>query len=1094
MRMMRRMVGICVSIFTFIAFPAMSFGATIIVDGAGGGDYTTIQDGIDAALPGDTVAVAPGKYEITHPISFHGKGITLISNEGPEQTQIFMSDPYNKRRASVVVFESGETQDAVFSGFTLTGGQGARWVDLGKFYWGGGGILCANGSTPRIENCVMTGNTGEMYGGGLFCFKASPVLTHCTIAGNLVLYGDNCGVFCIDSKPVLDHCIVWQKRGNAVMVANLDLPPEDRPQISFSCIAGDAVWPGEGNISTDPLFCGWETDEITVTNPDEWQAAMRGFRYSLSLQSPCLGSGQGGVDRGADLAPCEAQHHPMRLIRLDPGTYPIEDWMLFQDVSIQGEDRLETSLVGEVRGLTSRGTLTRVTVAGGGHACIRVPRSESPRLTSCILTQSRVGLFCDNGSAPTLTDCLITKNNQHGVWCAQQAAPLLDGCTISGNDAVNGAGVCCEGAASPTLRNCVFKENHAEDAGGGIYCREGAQVALLHCTLVGNNAQEGGGVYCENAAVNLLHCIIWHNTQESLFVSPEGGQYEVAYSCIEGADVWPGEGNISADPRFCGWASSQMRVSNQEELESVLMEYNLALTAGSPCIGTAGDGMNMGADTGICDEGASGSLEILLSEGTYSVEVLNLSRQISITGDQRHRTIITGLVHGMRTGCKLANLTIKGGLFVTGNEAPHVVDCVIMDNSMYGSPVCRSIYCERGAEPRFVSCVIGVNEAGGVYCDASAPVFEKCTVDRNWADKGGGLYIVNGSSPLLVDCMITGNGFTRFDEPVADIGGGIYCKASSVHLVRCDFSGNRADQGGGLYLTDNARAVLESCHIIGNLADQGGGFYNNNSELVLTNCLLAGNKGINMGAAAFCFGETSSTVFNHCTVVTNRGNYNGGGGAIVNSRGICKLTSCIVWQNGVTSLIGSSFNIFYSCVENAEVWPGEGNINADPLFIKTPGWSDQGTPRDPWDDVMMSGNPRLQAGSPCQNTGQVDGAPVLDLDGNARPTCGGVDMGAFEQPSCPENNRFIRGEVTQDGRIDLADAIFIATYLFVSGRTPACLDGADANDDGRLSLGDVISVLNYLYADSGPLPAPFPGCGTDPTLDGLTCEIETCSP
>jgi hypothetical protein len=49
-------------------------------------DQPTIQAGIDAAIPGDTVLVAPGTY--VERISFLGKAITVQSETGPAGTVI----------------------------------------------------------------------------------------------------------------------------------------------------------------------------------------------------------------------------------------------------------------------------------------------------------------------------------------------------------------------------------------------------------------------------------------------------------------------------------------------------------------------------------------------------------------------------------------------------------------------------------------------------------------------------------------------------------------------------------------------------------------------------------------------------------------------------------------------------------------------------------------------------------------------------------------------------------------------------------------------------------------------------------------------
>jgi len=88
---------------------------------------------------------------------------------------------------------------------------------------------------------------------------------------------------------------------------------------------------------------------------------------------------------------------------------------------------------------------------------------------------------------------------------------------------------------------------------------------------------------------------------------------------------------------------------------------------------------------------------------------------------------------------------------------------------------------------------------------------------------------------------------------------------------------------------------------------------------------------------------------------------------------------------------------------------------------------------------------------------------------------------------------FSRGDANDDGNRNIADAIFILGYLFAGGDAPRCPDAADANDDGNLNIADAISVLGHLFGGTGPLPAPFPGCGSDPTGDTLgPCVTANC--
>jgi len=80
---------------------------------------------------------------------------------------------------------------------------------------------------------------------------------------------------------------------------------------------------------------------------------------------------------------------------------------------------------------------------------------------------------------------------------------------------------------------------------------------------------------------------------------------------------------------------------------------------------------------------------------------------------------------------------------------------------------------------------------------------------------------------------------------------------------------------------------------------------------------------------------------------------------------------------------------------------------------------------------------------------------------------------------------FLRGDGNSDGRLDIADGIFIFNYLFLQGPEPDCLDAADANDDGAVDGSDGIYIINYQFLDGPPPPPPFPETGLDPTEDDL---------
>ncbi len=90
---------------------------------------------------------------------------------------------------------------------------------------------------------------------------------------------------------------------------------------------------------------------------------------------------------------------------------------------------------------------------------------------------------------------------------------------------------------------------------------------------------------------------------------------------------------------------------------------------------------------------------------------------------------------------------------------------------------------------------------------------------------------------------------------------------------------------------------------------------------------------------------------------------------------------------------------------------------------------------------------------------------------------------------------FVRGDANNDAVVNIADGVWILSYLFRGGLAPVCLDAADVDDSGMLDINDAISVIYYRLMGGQAPKAPFPECGTDPDdgtdrnnpADGITC-------
>ncbi len=72
---------------------------------------------------------------------------------------------------------------------------------------------------------------------------------------------------------------------------------------------------------------------------------------------------------------------------------------------------------------------------------------------------------------------------------------------------------------------------------------------------------------------------------------------------------------------------------------------------------------------------------------------------------------------------------------------------------------------------------------------------------------------------------------------------------------------------------------------------------------------------------------------------------------------------------------------------------------------------------------------------------------------------------------------FVRGSLNGDSVVDLSDAVYLLSFLFLGGEAPAVADSADVNADGALDLFDPIYLLDYLFQGGPQVPAPFPNPG-----------------
>jgi len=116
----------------------------------------------------------------------------------------------------------------------------------------------------------------------------------------------------------------------------------------------------------------------------------------------------------------------------------------------------------------------------------------------------------------------------------------------------------------------------------------------------------------------------------------------------------------------------------------------------------------------------------------------------------------------------------------------------------------------------------------------------------------------------------------------------------------------------------------------------------------------------------------------------------------------------------------------------------------------------------------------------------------LTIDGRTRRWSTTVD-GWVKKKGDPEMP-FVRGDADGNGKIDLADAVFVLGHLFRGTAVPACMDAADVDDNGVINITDSIYCLMFQFRSGAAPPPPYPDCGPDPTSDANACGESNCLP
>jgi len=599
-----------------ILFCIQASGLTIHVPG----DFPRIQDGIDAAVDGDSILVAEGVYTGigNRDLYIPWKRIYIISESGPESTVIdceYLSD-------GVTFYSDGE---ALLEGFTVR--QGIH------------GLICNGGENAVVRRCIFSENnagSGGSFGGGIQNWGSLPILD-CKISNNYASFGGGICWFSFLNPQIIYGCEItnnlaewrggaiyyhdgneWSNRmevtactiygnsagetGSVAYVNSVSYSFASPFLVLNSCIVkensdpyfdfafGGSVevnytnfetgWPGLGNINEDPLF-------LDPLNGD----------FRLHASSPCIdigdpelpprvGGGRSRIDMGAH----EYQYGfdydvgTLHTVRRVPADYPTiqaaidasapYDTILVAPGTYTGEGNVNIEIPGRSLTLVSEAGPDATIIDCEYASNVRGLRYESinhyiPQTVQgfTIQNSSRYGIF--NKADLILEDCRITgcviEESGYPIYTASEEL-IISRCVISnnvgGSYGVAGVRFNMRDDSYYLIVNSLITSN----TGSSIFCNSD-QLDITNCTIADNTEGYGVVLIDKSIDVNITNCILWNNAHGQIFVDDSVPDPSICYSDIMGG--WEGEGNIDADPLFLDPENGDFH-----------------LTLGSPCIDT----------------------------------------------------------------------------------------------------------------------------------------------------------------------------------------------------------------------------------------------------------------------------------------------------------------------------------------------------------------------------------------------------------------------------------------------------------------------------------------------------------------------------
>ncbi|MEA3475208.1 MAG: choice-of-anchor Q domain-containing protein [Candidatus Cloacimonadota bacterium] len=581
-------------IISFFSFSFL-FSNTIIVDINGGGDYTTIQEGINEATDGDTVLVYTGIY--IENINYNGKNITVASLYLTTQNDSYIDSTIidGNQNGSVVTFNGGEDSTAILCGFTIQNGSGSLYYNT---YIAGGGIYIMN-SNPTIQNCIVTHNKAD-WGAGLFCVNGDITLKIVTICRNHAFSAGG-GIHLRDNSTLnlssINRCNMYENYAGD----GSEIFCFDSPEIHLIVDTFTVIEPTSDFILVYPQY---------FFTYDILNAKIEPVNHDLYV-SPDGDNTNSGLSENEPLKNISFALMEIASDSTYPNTIFLSNGIYsssLTDEKFSFNCRSYISIIGEDEENT---ILDAENLSNVFYVC----NDNNFFIENLTIQNGNIylggGIYFYTDSNPTIKNVTLKNNTGGAIYCRNNCNPIFENVKIKSSPIpVEDVAISLYLNCNPAFINSIIEDNYNVNGGtGAIYCNGNSNPILINTKIINNKGLGASGItvyngsedegpilincticnnlHCDdgtirqlfNTNLTLINCILRNYAQDEIYFNAQGGPdtVTISYTNIDGGIGaintnnngtinWL-EGNIDADPMFVD-----------------TLNNNYQLLQGSPCI------------------------------------------------------------------------------------------------------------------------------------------------------------------------------------------------------------------------------------------------------------------------------------------------------------------------------------------------------------------------------------------------------------------------------------------------------------------------------------------------------------------------------